>query len=223
MPWNLVPAGGILTPPVLTYIGRVSGTSDATSYTFSGTSIGTAASDRLVIACPKSTAGSASRELSSVTIDGNSMTEIVKAMSSGGSPATTGIYQLVFPSGTTAEFIVNFTASVQQCCLDIYTLTGYQSSTPTDFDSGSSSGATTISLTGGLDILQGGCALASTATRAQTTVSSWTGLTVDSNAQVETRGMSTASSQDMAAETARTISATWGTSGSTSIVGASWR
>ena len=224
----LLGVGGYRTPNgLLTYIGsptQQSGTSG--SVTFTNANIGTASSDRLVIALLTAVRTTISaRTLSSVTIGGNGATVHVSAVqnASGSAGINCSISSLVVTSGTTATIVGNYSGAFTTGVLNVYTLTGYNSATPVATNSNvvaSGDPSTTINITGvGAAV---GLWCGSSGTVGSPT---WTGLSTRdydsavtgvSNAEV-----SSASQSSLGTETPRTISATSGMTAEM-IVAASW-
>lgn len=143
-------SGGL---PAITYVTSYASTSNATTYSFSSSSIGTASADRLVVVVVENgvIGASAARTLSSGTIGGVSAT-----VHTGTSDADTGpanpvavdMMSLVVASGTTATIAVTLSGLASCCKISIYTVTGYRSTTPTVYTGAGTLTAQTVAITG---------------------------------------------------------------------------
>lgn len=113
--------------------------SAATTFTYTSKAIGAIDGNRRVIVATGSTVN-ASRTVSSVTVGGISATQAVTAESSGsGVYARTSIWIATVPSGTTANIVVTYSASVNRSAISVWAAYGLQSSTATSTGSSSSS------------------------------------------------------------------------------------
>ena len=223
---GVVTVSGVPPQIALTFIGtaQVSGTSGTA--TFTNTNIGTASSDRLVIAALTGVRSTiTARTLSSVAIGGNAATTHISQVqnASGSAGINCSISSLVVPSGTTATITAVYSGAFTECFLDVYTLTQYNSSTPTATNSNvvaSGDPSTTINVTGtGVAI---GMWCGSSGTSGSPT---WTGLSTR-NSDANVTGVSnvrasSAGQGGLSTETPRTISATSGMTAEM-IVAASW-
>ena len=111
------------------YIGVNNNATTLTTYTFTGASIGTAASDRIVFVAVSAT-GVSGVTLSSVTIGGNSASLINTGSAGFG---TLGNAYLNVASGTTADIVVTLSGSQNRCSVDVYAVYG-SSGAPYDTD-----------------------------------------------------------------------------------------
>lgn len=171
----------------INYVATVSSTANASSYTFTDASIGTAASDRIVcVVVAYRSAGNVT--VSSVTIGGNAATAAAECQNFSTNTGFCGIYYLAVASGTTANIVVSLSGTAARCCVDVYEATGINSTphaTGTDISSPYS-----ISL----DIPAEGVALGGFQAAATATVN-WTNLTERADTQVES-AMQAASASD---------------------------
>jgi len=119
--------------PVATYIAAKHSATSLTTHTFTGASIGTAAADRLVVVCVSSQTSS-NRTISSATIGGNAAT-IVVSSANGINPG--GIICLPVAAGTTADIVIKFSAGVSNCRIQVFTITGLNSTTAVSSNQGS--------------------------------------------------------------------------------------
>lgn len=118
-----------LPSPTVTYVTAVGSSSNTFTYTFAGTSIGTASADRLVVVCAMINARSVEPYfISSITIGGTAANIVVS--SSLGRNSVIGY--LLVPTGTTATVVVNLSGSGTpgRCIAGIFTVTGYTSAVP---------------------------------------------------------------------------------------------
>jgi hypothetical protein len=173
-----------------------SSSTDASSYTFSAESLGTADSDRYILVGIAARAASA-RTISSVTIGGVSATILIDHSSS---LSLAGFAIAAVPSGTTGDVVVTFSGTMVRCAIAVYRLLGLGSTTPTD--TGTDGGV--ASLTTNLDINAGGAAFA-VGHRAATGTPTWTNLTLDANIAVESNNSSFASDEFASAQTALAV------------------
>jgi len=135
----------------LDYIGAVSNTTGATTYTFTAANIGTATSDRVIVVGVMLNS-STNRTVSSVTLGGNAMTSIVGTNSA----SNTALFRISVASGTTADIVVTGSGASNGCYVVIYSLTGW--GTVTTYNSNSATGSSaTISTT--IDTASGGAVI----------------------------------------------------------------
>lgn len=111
--------------PSFTYNGTASDSTNLTTYTFTGVSIGTAATNRMVYVSVIFVAGGA-RSLVSATIGGISASIIDPTGQGNG---TKIIYANV-PTGTTATIVVTFDTVCDRCVIGSYSLFNLKSKEP---------------------------------------------------------------------------------------------
>jgi len=104
---------------------------NASSYTFSGRSFGTASADRKIIVGAVVRNGSPT--FSSVTIGGVTATSVIQAV--GGTNHRVGLFIADVPTGATGDVVVVPGAAVVRCGIGIWAMTGAASSTASDTDS----------------------------------------------------------------------------------------
>ena len=116
------------TAPSVSFLQSAASTSNAQNYTFSSQSLGTAASDRKIIACVNSSAVSSSLlSVSSVTIGGVSATEVVAGNADGNNNQLQpfAIFIADVPSGTSGDVVVSLNANNgANCHIALYRATG---------------------------------------------------------------------------------------------------
>lgn len=163
----LATSGGV--DATIVYTDHAEDTSDATTYTFTTRAIGTAATNRYVVAAI-GLANSPVPTISSVTIGGVSATLVVQTT---GTFERTAFWIAAVPTGTTATVVVNCAASIR-CSIGLWALYDLNSATATDTDSSASSTGTV-----NLDISAGGVAIgySNTFTSATARTFTWTNLT----------------------------------------------
>lgn len=157
----------------VSYIGSASSGSTASSYTFSSTSIGTADSSRIV-AVVVSASGGSTAGVDSVTIGGVSATVV---NSTAFSLTTVGVAYLSVPTGTTANIVVNLSASRARCSIDVYSVIGASTTLADNQVTSQTTSTTTVSVT--TTIPTGGAAIYSVLTPGGTITYSWSSATED--------------------------------------------
>lgn len=203
--------------PVLTFIGATTlGDVNSATHTFTNHAIGAASADRLVIvACTRATSTSgASCHFTSVTIGGVSATLIASGDTTHN---PTAIAYLAVASGTTATIISTASDAGSAGSINVWTLTGYNSATPTASatDNTVSAAALSASYTisaGGVLMAVASCAASSTRT--------YTGLTGTKQADV---GGGTGNAFDSDAGGSGTLTCTFNSATYGSMTLASWR
>lgn len=204
------------------YIATAESGSNASSYTFSGVSIGTATSDRLVVVVVTSAdTGGNTAALSSVTIGGNAATIHV---SSGTSEFITAVASLLVPTGTTANIVLNFSNSIGRAACQTYRVWDYNDATPNATStSGGTTNATSRSATVAIPST-GGVAVYGVMCDGSRSVT-WTNATEDMEDQAfpgaENQTRSTASRTSTGSDST-SVTASWGTSVLSSLSAASW-
>lgn len=137
----------------LTYRTALVDTTDTTAYTFSAVAIGTAAADRWVIVAFGVTSG----DFDSMTIGGIAATISIEGITWGSGSSEAGIGLANVPTGTTADVVVNGSATPLGCHIGVWTVnmaSGVATDTGGDHKSG------TTSCTVAIDIPANGFAVA---------------------------------------------------------------
>lgn len=103
---------------------------DASTYTFSSQSIGTAATGRqIVIGVAGSRGGTVS--VTSVTVGGNAATQLcTDEGSGGGANQRTALYIIQVDTGTTADIVVTYSTTCARSGIGVWAVYDLQSSTP---------------------------------------------------------------------------------------------
>lgn len=196
-------------PVSISYLQTPTSTTDASSYTFSAQSIGTAASDRYIAVAVAGRIAAASLTISSVTIGGVSATIVKQQSSTGaasGATATTcvGIAIAAVPTGTTGDVVVTFSATSLRCICSMWRLSNTTSGT-----ANGSQSSTATPPSAGVGITTDGAAIGMVAAGFTVTPTvSWTNLTSQYDASTEALRVSSASDALTTAET-RTITGTF--------------
>lgn len=189
-------------PAVLTYVGSTPSTDDSASVTFTGSAIGTAAGDRLVVVAVASSGGS--RSVDSLTINGNSA---VLDTASATEQSQCGIFSLLVASGTTATIVVNTSSGSgnNRMAIGVYTITGWLSSSAYNAASTKSSGSSSLSVN--VNVPANGIVIGAWASKA-TSTTTWTGVSSkDYDATTESNRHSHASQSGLALESGRSVQA----------------
>lgn len=178
MPLLLSTKSSGLAAATITYTDTDANSADQATYTFSGKSLGTAASNRTILVTV-GFQGPNSTVVSSLTIGGTGATLVVaNGTSYGGAMTGTEIWMLDLASGTSADIVVNFNATANDCTIGVFDAKGIASSAH-DTDT-SSAGPPSAAIT----IPAKGIALASVYDNNGATTATWTNLTerLDTNA-----------------------------------------
>lgn len=181
--------------------------SGVATYTFTSVNIGTASADRYVVVVVSNGVTTVGRTLNSVSIGGNAATLHVNSrIESGGNDVIIGIAGLLVTSGTSANVVVTFSGNMNTCYCRTYALRRLHSTTPTTPKATTLASGTVISDT--INIPAHGILIFGA--QALTSTGSYTmaGATEDADQNTNNLPSATASSQGMAAETARAYSAT---------------
>lgn len=129
-------AGG--APVAITFVAGTTTGNDGSSYTFSGQSIGTADADRTVVVAVGSRKAGAATTITGVTVGGNAATQLVQQSNTVTNTCVVGLYAIDVASGTTADIVVTFGASMIRCGISVYRVLGI-STTPHDTATSTSS------------------------------------------------------------------------------------
>lgn len=191
--------------PSISYIGNNSNTASATSHTFTAQSIGATGNNRVIIVAISCSAASGS--LSSATIGGVGATINVQA---NGTSTLAAIISASVPTGTTADIVLNWSASELNVAIAVYRVVDLSSTTAaaTGTDTALSSGVASLTLNNNANAIM----VASAVGIDGSSWASWsTGLTEDSDQFIASNNAAAASSGFFAsANTPYTASATCG-------------
>jgi len=173
------PVGGV--PKILTFQESLVDPANKTVYTFSGASIGAAASNRRVIVGVSQGGGAPNV---SVTVGGISADLVVEAVSGLNG---TAIWIALVPSGTTADIVVTCGASANRLGIGVWSCTGLSSNTPIDTDAVTGTRDADLSVS----TAEGGFTIGATETRNNSfSAVTWTGLTERYDQWIESGGNS---------------------------------
>ncbi len=181
------------------------------TWTFTGASIGTAATGRRVLVAISATDNGITMNLTGVTIGGNAAT-IIAQSSVNTNAALTAFAVLQVDAGTTADIVVTFDAdAAYSCAIQVYALYGLSSSTPAD--TATASGTTSTTPSGSLDCPAGGAIFGVVSWRdpGVTTTTTWDLTTEDLDTYVgggQGHSASMAHQSYVAAQTALSVTAT---------------
>jgi hypothetical protein len=136
---------------VLTFQTHAEDTSNATTYTFAGKAIGTAAADRRVHVAVAGTQGT--RTVSSVKVHVPDVatdptgTTLTQNVSRQDGVTTVALYVGVIASGTTADIVVTWSAGQDRCGIGIWSSTGLTSNSAVDTKAGLATDGAGLNLT----------------------------------------------------------------------------
>lgn len=105
--------------------------SDASAYTAPTLGLGNPSADRLIVVGVSTYRLFLQREITSVTLDGTPMTEVVNT---GVNAFAMGLFSLHVPSGTSASVTVNMSGVTSECQLMAWSIKGLRSHTVKDTD-----------------------------------------------------------------------------------------
>lgn len=197
-----------------TYVGTASSSSNASSYTFSGQAIGTAASDRYVIVAATGGANF-SQSINSCTVGGAATTRVANV--SGFECAAIFITNAPVTSGTTADIVINCSSTLLQMQSVVYVING----SPVLHDTLATTGTNP---SGSIDAALNGCIVAIATHNDSSHTATWTGLTENDDTALEDNRNTWASLNPTAAESNRTVGVTFSSSVAGDVlVAASWR
>ena len=122
-------------------------TNDATSYTFSSVSFGSAASNRsIVVGIGAGRASSGARSVNSVTIGGVTATIAAEKNSPAGNVAAIAFAKV--PTGTSGDIVVTFNSTMARCGIGVWSATDLGGVIDTDGDADNANADLTSTLTG---------------------------------------------------------------------------
>lgn len=215
-------AGGGAAAATVTFTDSSVDATDATAYTFSTQSIGTAAADRKIVVAADTAGGAASADgVSGITVGGEALTQVAATIAPLGDETQVELWQGTITTGTTADIIVTWNGAHGRCGIGVWAVTGAGAAASDTVEDNSS----TTAETGTIDVPAGGVLIAAvvhTATGTKTHV--WTGPTEDYDEEVESNiGHSGASLAYAAAQTGLTVTATFSAAvDQGAMVGAAW-
>lgn len=170
----------------LSYLTNAVNGADASSFTFSSQTLGTAAADRYIIVHASGALVSGTGTINSVTVGGVSATEVVGGTLPGQTTDYTSIWIAAVPTGTTGDVVVAFPGTARRCGIALYRATGLNSATAFDTITDATTAIDpTVSDT--INNESGGVFMAAVYTRNSSPLPTmaWTGVTEDYEATVE--------------------------------------
>lgn len=165
----------------LSFLSAYISSANAASYTYNTVSIGTPANDRYVIIAAYVVVGTGGINLTTVTLDGVTMTPIVTKTNS--TSISLGFYGLLVPGGTTATVVVSASGTSSRSAIASYSMTGYNSTSSTGGTYGSVDNVGTFNFT--MPKVTGGCGLVCAWGQTNSANTSWSGLTENYDTQPE--------------------------------------
>lgn len=200
-----------------------SSTSNLISYPFNGRAIGLPDPDRYVAVAISLRDDSNNGRVTGVTIAGIPASEVV-GIEHGGSSLHihSSIWIAAVSAGTTADIVVNCFTTSTDCAITVYRITGIGSATASDTDTAVAAGGVALPAMA-LDIpVGGGVAIGCANDDDSSTAATWSGLTENDDFDVDNIRHTAASELLTAAQTARPIQVSFGTSNLRSAVCAVW-
>lgn len=185
-------SGGGTTPATITLTAHAVSTSDASTYTYTAQSVGTADSTRVIIVGSTGTNTTGAPAFSSVTVCGNTATSQVEIGSSGSGAFTrAGLFSVALASGTSCDIVVTFTGTQLRNGIGVWAAYGLNSATATATNTSTANPATAT-----LNISAGGVAVGYEGVAGSGAVRTftWTNLTEDFDETTEPNGSHTGAS-----------------------------
>ncbi len=201
--------------PSVSYRNSYNSTTNASSYTFSASDIGTADTSRLVVVQVHGQASAGTRSVNTLTIGGTGAT---------GYQNTARLYHnslwaLAVSTGTTASIVVTFSGTMLNCLIAVYALYDLNSNVPIDSQPATAN-STTISLT--VSARQKGIVIGGI-TGAANATTTWTGVTERYDTTVESTVRSGGESVIATTNASYSVQANTTVSGNLTLVAGSWR
>lgn len=196
------------------YLDAKNDGTDLTTYSFAAVNFGTATADRLIVV--NTGIGAAfDRTISSATIGGVAATLV------SNNSGRVHIISAVVPTGTSGTVSITFSGAAVRCGINAHAIKGYMSSTATG--TGNDGPASAASKTATVTVNAGGVGIAGSWIQAVTTVSSWTGCTIQNQQQMEAlNSMSAAAVTTASLLTNNAFTCTWNTTNNMQVAAAAW-
>jgi hypothetical protein len=188
----------------ITFLHTTAITTDLTTYTFAAEALGTAVADRCILVevyGRRTTA--AATTISSVTVAGNSATDVGQHNLVEGAASVVGLYGIALPTGTSGDIVVTFSAAMTRAMIAVSTMTGASSCTvASDVESSDANDPTTSAL----DVPANGSAIGLCLESSPSSTATWTGLTERHDSIVEALMLASGASTDFtSAQTGLTV------------------
>lgn len=163
----------VVTLPSTTFLQCVSSTSDLTTYTFAAQNTGTASADRYTVVGVFGTDGAITFGVSTVTVGGDSATEIIDEDGTG--LVDTAIYIVANTAGTSEDVVVTFSEAITEAGVCLWQVNNISSSTAVSSttDDDTSAGAVILDHNTNAN----GVSMAVCNTQGTGNATAWTGLT----------------------------------------------
>lgn len=203
----IIPSTCHMQIPSLAYVTTVSSGTDGTSFTFAGTSIGTASADRYVVAGVHTGAAGSDMTQSAVTIGGVSASRIAQSNHTGaGQSHNLSFWIALVPTGTAGDIVITTTNTTLRANASVWTIRGIKNKATVFSQAADVANLTTASINLNMDNY--GTILAICRGNNSPTFS-WTGVTERFDAIQETVGFSSGDAgPQQLRETPRTVSCT---------------
>lgn len=181
-------------------------TTSTTEYTFTTQALGTAAADRYLIIGVEQRFTSGTPTITSVTVGGVAATALFTEIDGGAATSSANMYIVAYPTGTTADIVVNHSGGCTSCGIGVWAAYGLRSATPTDSGTSNTTGAMTTDLDVLEDSVAVGFVLTSGSGAARTTT--WTNLSEDFDITVAGFNVQSGASAAFATPATVTVTAT---------------
>lgn len=200
------------------FLQDTTNTADLTTYTFASQNLGTADTDRCIIVIAISRKAGAAHTLSSASIGGVSATIIQNQNNQVTNSDTAAMFSAIVPTGTTGDIVVTWSTTVLRTAIMAYRVVGVDSCTTPYASAASTASDPSVSL----DVPAGGFAVGGGLSAAATTAT-WTGLTENADATLESFVTYSSASANFASESlSTTMTLDFVSSTETAGVFASW-
>lgn len=202
--------------PSVSYRNLYSSTANNASYTFTSCDIGTANASRLIVVQVHGAAPIGTIAVSSLTIAGTGAT----GYQNTARIYPTSLWALSVPTGTTANIVVQFSGSSNNCLIAVYALYDLNSSTPIDTQANTATGSNVVSTT--VSARQKGIVIAGITGNSNATTT-WSGVTERYDQTVETAVRSGGDSTIATTNASYSVQATTSASINMVLAAGSWR
>lgn len=199
----------------ISYVTTAQDTSNSTTYTFTGVSLGTVSTNRLIVIGVYGHS-TTNRTISGVKVGGVSATLVGKR---DGANSNNGIYQIVNISDATADIEVTFSGTELRAAINVWALYNLSSNTAQDYGDNFTSTANSVSVT--ITGNSNSVAIAQSSANTTGLNVTWTNLTENNEVTLDSAVMYSAATSS-SASSSLTATANWGNVINKSIVAARW-
>lgn len=208
------PVGG--TARSISYVTTAQDTSNLTTYTFSGISLGTVDSTRLVVVAVYGH-NTTNRTISGVTVGGVSATLVGKR---DGANSNSGLYQIANTTDATADIEVTFSGQELRASIVVWALYGLSSNTAEDYADAftSTNNSVTVTITG----TSAGVAVAFGSINTTTGTSTWSSSMTENNEVTLESTVEYSAAFSTSAAGSINASVNWGVTTNKTIIAARW-